>query len=171
MKQKLAQLQPHIDWVMKTHSQYARKPREAVRFWDGKTPYFIHPLWAGLTILTETKLPERVRWEGALTLLYHDILEETTRQLPRSLPAQVKRNVQAMTFANIDEEMKLVWGKNREIILFKLYDKVSNLLDATPWMKPKALKEYRAYTRKLLRRVRVDFGTLNITAIAQNLLN
>ena len=74
-----------------------------------------------------------------------------------------------MTFDGIDEEMKLVWEKPKEVLLFKLYDKVSNLLDAS-WMASGQRITYIKYTKRLLRRVQRDFGDLNITKVAKQIV-
>lgn len=163
-------LQKHIDWVINAHQKHPKKPGNALRFWDMKTPYAIHPIWSAMTILTETRLDEKTRYNGALTLLYHDVLEDTNKKLPSSLTSEVKQQVQNMTFKDISEEMEHVWKKGNYIILLKLYDKVSNLMDSV-WMKEKEAKEYKDYTRKLCQAVLKHYGNLNITKIAEDFIN
>lgn len=159
----------HLDFVIEAHQEHPKKPGNELRYWDMKTPYFIHPLWCAMTIMTETKLPEKVREKGALVLLFHDVLEDTTKGLPNDLSAEVLEAVEAMTFESIEEEMEKIWSRGDEMILFKLYDKVSNLLDAV-WMKPEQRREYEKYTYKLLERVNEKYGELNITGISRSLI-
>ncbi len=158
-------LSDHIRYIIHAHQQQPQKLLNAYRLWDKNTPYSIHPLWCAMTILTETQLPKALREEGHLTLLYHDILEDTKAKLP-TLPDKVKKSIRDMTFDNgIDQEIARIWHKQSKIRLFKLYDKISNLLDAS-WMPPELHKKYIDYTRKLLQDVEQNFGSLNIVKIA-----
>lgn len=163
-------LDDHIRFTIRAHQFHSKTFQNSYRLWDKKTPYFIHPLWCAMTILTETTLPQVVRSDGAITLLYHDVLEDTTMKLPVGIPQTIRANIGDMTFhGGINEEMQLIWNKKPIIRLFKLYDKISNLLDAA-WMSPQLQKTYTAYTKKLALDVKNNFGTLNISAIAQSVL-
>ncbi|MBI5620649.1 hypothetical protein HY949_02650 [Candidatus Gottesmanbacteria bacterium] len=160
-------LNDHIRYSIRAHQFHPKTLQNSFRLWDKKTPYFIHPLWCAMTILTETALPPAIRRYGAITLLYHDVLEDTTMKLPPGIPHAIRAYINDMTFyGGITEEMLMIWRKQPTIRLFKLYDKVSNLLDAS-WMPAKLRKTYTAYTKKLALDVKNNFGTLNITAIAQ----
>ena len=99
-------------------------------------------------------------------MLLHDILEDTTTQLPYDCPPTVVALVKEKTFQNSDEEMKLIWSRSAEAQLLTLYDKVSNLLDGA-WMSPEKRSRYTAYTLQLADKVESDFGTLNIVTIAR----
>lgn len=119
-----------------------------------------------MTILTETTLPKSLRENGVLTLLYHDVIEDTKAKLPSNLKPLIKKYIRDMTFPNgIMQEIKEIWDKPKEIRLFKLYDKVSNLLDAT-WMSNELKKKYIEYTAKLMRDVENNYGKLNIVKLA-----
>ena len=142
------------------------KPSKAVRKWDGKTPYSVHPIWCATMILHETALAEDIRVDGSQALLFHDVLEDTLAELPNYLSDRVKKLVQDMTFESSDEEMLKVWDKPIEIKLFKLYDKVSNLMDAS-WMSPEKLQRYREYTNRLTQEVQTHYGELNIVKLAK----
>jgi len=164
-------LQDHINYVIDAHTHHSKKPSKAYRKWDGKTPYFIHPAWCAMTISTETELEQKTREEGILTLLYHDILEDTTKELPSELDSRIKYLVNEMTFSGGNEqEMKEIWSKPNEIKLYKLYDKVSNLLDAS-WMDAEKLKRYRDYTYGLAHEVEAQYGNLNIHKLANGLFS
>ncbi len=124
-----------------------------------------------MTILSETALPPSVRHDGAITLLYHDVLEDTTMTLPPAIPQTIRAYINDMTFyGGINEEIQMIWSKQPTIRLFKLYDKVSNLLDAS-WMPAKLRKTYTAYTQKLLQDVENNFGSLNIVKTAHALID
>ena len=155
-----------IEYIAKAHTDLATKPSKSVRKWNEKTPYCIHPFWCAATLTTETTLDERTREEGVQALLYHDILEDTIAELPEELPERVKQLVQDMTFESSQEEIKEIWSKPKEILLYKLYDKVSNLLDGS-WMDEEKRAKYTQYTRFLCARVEEEYGALNITKIAR----
>lgn len=60
------------------YQKYSVHPDRAVRLWDKKTPYAVHPLWCAMTFLQETNLPESVnRRECAFALLFHDVKEDS----------------------------------------------------------------------------------------------
>jgi len=170
MKKYFENLDFYIADVFDAHQRKAIKATSGLRFWDMKTPYVVHPFWCAMTILTETRLDEQIRVSGSMALLYHDVLEDTTKKLPKELDSQVVDLIKGMTFlGGIQEEMDTVWVKSKEIILLKLYDKTSNLLDAV-WMKGKSRKTYLLYTKKLLNNVLENYGELNITVMAKSIL-
>jgi (p)ppGpp synthase/HD superfamily hydrolase len=173
MEQKITTVRPeqeHIYLVLEAHQDYPRESSKAFRKWDGKTPYFIHPLWCATTIATETDLDEKTRQEGYLSLLYHDVLEDTTQSLSEKLEQRIIELVENMTFLDgISQERQEIWGKPREVRLYKLYDKVSNLLDGS-WMSDEKKREYQDYTQDLCKNVEQNYGPLNITKIARGVM-
>ena len=161
--------QRDITYIIQAHRDYPQKPSNAYRKWDGKTPYYIHPLWCAATLAAETTLDEKTREEGVQALLYHDLLEDTTKLLPNWLSSRVKTIIEQMTFEQGSaQEMQEIWNKPDEIKLYKLYDKVSNLLDGN-WMSPEKKKQYRAYTQRLCDEVEKIYGQLNITQLAKTM--
>ena len=121
-------------------------------------------------IATETALDERTREEGILALLYHDVLEDTRQPLPGWLSDRVKGLIEGMTFKNgSSQEMQEIWSRPREVRLYKLYDKASNLLDGV-WMDEQKRKKYQDYTRNLLEDAEQNYGALNITRIVRGIL-
>lgn len=155
-----------IGYTLRAHAESPTKPSKAVRKWDGKTPYGIHPTWCAMTLLAETTLPEELREAGAQALLFHDILEDTTAGLPEGTSARVAELVEGMTFESSDEEMELVWSRSDEVKLLKLYDKVSNLLDGS-WMSGEKRERYAGYLLRLCDAVEPIYGGLNIIRIAR----
>lgn len=157
-----------ISYSILAHAERPTKASKAVRKWDGRTPYGVHPVWCAMSILQETLLPEEIREVGAEALLFHDLLEDTTAGLPEGTSDRVRELVEGMTFASSDEEMEKVWERTAEVRLLKLYDKASNLLDGA-WMAPEKLERYRAYARLLADDVELQYGLLNIVRIARAL--
>lgn len=154
-----------IDHAIAAHNENPKSPDDAIRFWDKKTPYAIHPIWCGMTLLTETQLPEEIRLPGYQALIWHDVLEDTNLPLPEGTNAEVDRLVNEMTFASFKEEQELIDGKEDIVRLLKLYDKVSILLDAV-WMKDEKWNALVDYTLKLRQFVLDTYGDLNIVKIA-----
>lgn len=161
-------LAKQIKFAITTHATHARKLRNATRLWDKQTPYGVHPAWCAMTILQETDLPEETRRNGYQALLLHDILEDTTASLPDDTSSEVRALVEGMTFEGIDREREQVWSRGKEIILLKLYDKTSNLLEGKT-MYPDRKVLYVAYIRRLIEEVRKSYGELNIVTIAEAL--
>jgi len=158
--------QRDIDYVIEAHRDYSARDFKAFRKWDGKTPYHIHPIWCAAMLATETTLDASVRQVGTQVLLYHDVLEDTTRELPEWLSQDVVEKIWQMTYDSMIEEMRNIWTKPKEIRLFKLYDKTSNLLD---WQVSSVVKHehYKEYTRGLCSDVEDNYGVLNITKMAR----
>ena len=165
---KAKQVVEGIVYSFSAHAERPTKASKAVRKWDGMTPYGVHPAWCAMTLLQEPALSEEIRERGYQALLFHDILEDTTADLPEGIAPEVRELVEGMTFASSDEGMEKVWERSTEVRLLKLYDKVSNLLDGV-WMAPEKLERYRAYTRRLADDVKSNFGSLNIVRIARAL--
>ncbi|MBU3913878.1 MAG: hypothetical protein KKE50_07360 [Nanoarchaeota archaeon] len=158
-----------IQCVIFAHTFCAKAVDKRFRKWDGKTPYYVHPLWCAMTLLTEEKLSEEIRRVGSQALLLHDMLEDTTAPLPEDTEAEVRRLVMDMTFDSSDEEVEKIWQKSGEVKLFKLYDKVSNFLDAG-WMDSGRVEKYFDYTSRLLNFVAGSYGELNIVLIGREII-
>ncbi len=53
-----------ITHAIMAHSKHPKTAGDAIRYWDNLTPYAIHPIWCATTLLTETGLPEKIRYDG-----------------------------------------------------------------------------------------------------------
>ncbi len=158
-----------LNFIHLAHQKHPKEGKKAFRKWDRRTPYFVHPVWCATTILTETRLNEKTRLEGYYTLLYHDVLEDTLLELPSNLDTRIKELVMHMTFeGGSKQEMQEIWQKPKEVRLYKLYDKVSNLLDSS-WMDLEKKREYLNYVGRLSFDVKTNYGELNIVRIAHSL--
>lgn len=163
--------QRDIGFVIEAHRDYPRKPSKAFRKWNGRTPYHIHPLWCATMLSTETALDDKTREEGAQALLYHDILEDTTRPLPDWLSPRVCYLIEQMTDKRGDIlTLKYLWKLEPEVRLYKLYDKVSNLLDGC-WMDENKRTEMQGKTRRLCEDAEKNYGILNIIKLAKVMLS
>lgn len=152
------------EYVIVAHDQQAREPHKRFRKWDRATPYAIHPVWCAMMILTEMTLSEDLRRRGAIALLQHDLLEDTTAPLHEETTFEERQLIDEMTFANFPEEVIYVWERSPECRLLKCYDKVSNLLDMTG--RSDKREAYVVYTQRLLKEARQRYGDLYIVQIA-----
>lgn len=170
MQTNIWDLEKHIRLVWGAHDKKASVRKNRVRLWDERTPYAMHPIWCATTLLTETKIEERLRFDGAIALLYHDILEDTSAKLKVELSPNIVEWVGQMTFhGGFEQEQKELFTRLKEVRLLKLYDKTSNIMDGV-WMPPKLREDYFALTAKLVKDVRQNFGELNIVRIAETIL-
>jgi (p)ppGpp synthase/HD superfamily hydrolase len=157
-----------IAHAIRAHTYFPNTPRDAVRLWDRRTPYVIHPIWCATTLLAEPGLSEDIRYPGAIALLWHDILEDTQLPLPEQTRPGVRDLVQEMTFASLDEEFERVWERSDMAKLLKLYDKVSQFLDGT-WLSDTRWNKLVQHTRKLEQFVTTTYGVLNIVTLSRAL--
>lgn len=160
----------YINLATEAHQEKSLKPEKAIRtFLSGESnPYFTHSLWCAMTILMETKLPESIRLPGAETLLFHDVLEDTTADLPADLSPEVNDLIKSMTFSDFHTEVRETLTKPPLNQLLKLYDKTATLYDGV--VKNKVGKEWYDYIRSLVNNVEKEYGELNIVLLAKTLL-
>jgi (p)ppGpp synthase/HD superfamily hydrolase len=158
-----------IDLCYEAHTEHPLRPDKAVRKWDGRTPYFAHPVWCATAILHEPALPEALRQDGAQALALHDVLEDTTLRLPKDISPRVRKLVEHMTFpGGSAQEMEEVWGKPPEVRLLKLYDKTCNMMDDR-FLPEERRRKGHAYVRKLAKDVDAHFPGTNIVKLARAL--
>lgn len=157
-----------LSYVIDAHNKKARKPENRFRNFDNKTPYYIHPIWCASMIRQEPSLSEDIRLKGSQALLYHDVPEDTTAELPEWLNNDVRTLISQLTFESSEDEWKNIWNRDKNVRLLKLYDGVSNVLDSI-WMKTERRKQHLIHLRKLCEDVERNYGELNITKLARTL--
>lgn len=155
-----------IIFTKHAHIDQPKTPDEKVRFHDRKTPYIVHPIWCAMTLLSETKLDESIRFIGYQALLFHDVLEDTNAVLPDEINSDVKELIKSMTFISFQEETQGIWQCSILVRLLKLYDKTSNLLDGSH-MSDKKWNTYVEFVITLIADVETNFGQLNIVKMAK----
>lgn len=158
-----------VELSYEAHTRHPRRPEMATRKWDRRTPYFAHPVWCATAILHEPALPEKLRRDGAQALALHDVLEDTTLELPRDLSPRVRRLVELMTFpGGTAQEVVEVWSRPPEVRLLKLYDKTCNMMDDR-FLPAAKRRTSRAYVRKLAADVDARYPGTNIVKLARAL--
>ncbi|MBI4256663.1 hypothetical protein HY626_01240 [Candidatus Uhrbacteria bacterium] len=133
-----------------------------------KNPYITHTLWCSMMLLLETQLPEEIREPGAIALLFHDVLEDTSSPLPESLSPKSVQLINDMTYENFQEEVAAVLLKEPEVQLLKLYDKVATLYDGA--LRSFRYPEWLDFTEQLIERVQKNYGELNIVLLGKALV-
>lgn len=163
------ELKYFIDYCIDAHAHHGKLPHKATRLWDRATPYSMHPVWCATTLLSETSLPEDLRHHGAIALLMHDVVEDTTAGLPEGISAEAQRLVEELTFESSAIAREKIWEKSDAAKLLKLYDKVSNLMDGA-WMDDEKKDLFRGDIRALADHAEKVYGPLNITKIARSVV-
>jgi len=113
--------------VLLLHTRFPKEPKKAFRF-DGVTPFGVHPVLLAMLILNEEHLTEEVRVRGAKALLAHDLLEDTTVELPEwARDPEVEKLVCGLTFTKGQDKYVDVWSRGEDVILLSFFDSVINL--------------------------------------------
>jgi len=136
----------------------------------GKVPFIVHPIWCALTILNDPRIPFEERELGYQVLLLHDILEDTSLEIPDYVDPKVLEYVKEMTHNTWKEEQDID-SKSPFIKLLKLCDKIASMYDETVRNEPVRRKEWKALTQKLLDDVKNHYGKINLVILAKAILN
>ncbi|HEV7449593.1 MAG TPA: hypothetical protein VGP13_03605 [Candidatus Paceibacterota bacterium] len=156
-----------IDRSVMSHDAFARAESNRFRKFDSATPYGAHPVWCAMTILQEPLLEQKLRDSGAKVLLFHDVPEDTTDALPGCmLSTQEILWVRQMQFEGSAHKMREIWAKDKEVILFEIYDATNNYSDGA-WMNEEKKAVHKAFILRLADYVEKEFGNLNIVRFAR----
>jgi len=161
----------YIAFAAEAHQEKVLPRAKAMRTFPSgeRIPYFTHSVWCAMMILLDTQLPGRIRIPGAEALLLHDVLEDTTSPLPKSVSDEVRHLVEEMTYkGGFDEEKSAVLKKPPFIQLLKLYDKIATLYDGD--LDKTRYKEWTEFSQKLAKTVEKEYGELNIVLLARELI-
>lgn len=160
-----------LAFAIEAHTNRPRKPEMAFRGAGQRegeaTPYWTHVAWCACMATTESSIPAELRAILAEALILHDVLEDTTVDLPDDTPERVRLLVEEATFDGTADERTNVWCRSREVRLLKLFDKTQNLLDRAG-LNPRNRKAYAEFTLRLADDVERSFGgNLNILVLAR----
>lgn len=135
----------------------------------GMYPYIIHSMWAATTLIMDPAIPKRERIIGYQILVLHDVLEDTTVQLPKWIDEEVKKGVKALTHNNWKEEQEATLHYTPFLTLLKLCDKMQTMYELAV-ADPKKAHEWKALVEHLTRDVEAHYGKTRVTVIANALL-
>lgn len=156
-----------LDFVYRAHQEHNR--RKDFRQ-GGKVPFMVHPVWCALTILNDQRIPFTERELGYQVLLLHDVLEDTSLEIPDYVDQKVLDCVKEMTHDNWEDEQKID-DKSHFIKLLKLCDKVSSMYDENVREDAVRRKEWKTLTQKLLVDVKNHYGNIRLVTLAKAVLN
>ncbi len=170
MRIESAEFKKIIDLAYSAHQEHNNK----AEFRQGGTvPFVVHPFWCAMMLLHEIKVPIEQRQIGYQALLLHDVLEDTTLELPADLSEEVKRAVEAMTFETWQQEKEAVIKMPPFLKLLKLYDKVASIYDegvSAHKENGQKRQQWRRLTESLIEDVEKHYGKLRITSVARSVI-
>ncbi|MCX6761977.1 MAG: hypothetical protein NTY33_04035 [Candidatus Moranbacteria bacterium] len=146
---------------------------------DGKVPYIMHPLWCASMLIADTQVPYEQRELGFKALILHDVLEDTSLQLPEWVELEVKDVVKELTFENFQQAIELYPSKSAFIKLLLLYDKLSSMYEKhvgitgkTEEIRATKRRLWKEFTLKGIQEVEKEYGNIRIVqagkVIAEN---
>jgi (p)ppGpp synthase/HD superfamily hydrolase len=154
--------------AIRAHQVHPKKPENAVRKADLQTPYVTHCQWVASSIISEEKLPPVLRRLCYQALLLHDVIEDTTLELPDWVEPEVISLIEELTFAGgTKEEAEKIRERSQEAILCKLYDKVHSCLFGLGWLEPQYYHYFYDHITNLINYIEPKYGDLAIIGIAK----
>jgi len=166
MKIKHKDFKKLLDFVYKAHQEHNTKCDFRQK---GKVPFIVHPIWCALTLLNDQRIPFKERKIGYQILLLHDVLEDTSLDMPNYVDSKVVKGVKEMTHSSWEEEQNIS-KKSNFIKLLKLCDKIASMYDETVKRGPKRRREWKILTQKLLKDVENHYGNIQLVILAKAIL-
>lgn len=157
--------------VLRLHAEHPKTPNKAFRKFDGRTPYGVHEVLLGMLALHEENLQEELRMRIALVLFGHEILEDTTAELPAWAieDPKVEKLIHEMTFDKGQEKYVEMWKRDPNILLPELFDCTANLMCAGT-KSPERSAKCKGAVQELLDHIEPRYPGLEISKIARALL-
>ncbi len=145
-----------------------RDQRHVIR--RGLYPYMVHSLWAANTLVMDPDLPEHERVLGFKILVLHDVLEDTSKQLPEWVEQEVQDGVRMLTHDTWEEEKEAVRSYTPFFKLLKLVDKMQTMYERGI-ERPQKQAEWKELMEALLTDVIAHYGKTRVTVMARALLD
>jgi hypothetical protein len=140
---------------------------------DGKVPYMMHPLWCASMLITDTQVPWEQREIGFKALILHDVLEDTSLELPDWVSPEVKVAVKELTFDSQIQGLREYKNKKPFIKLLMLYDELSTMYEDHVGvlngavMKKIKRKLWRNLVVRGLSEVEKEYGNIRIVQVGK----
>lgn len=135
---------------------------------DGNVPYIMHPLWCASVLINDTRIPLEERELGFKALLLHDVLENTTLELPEWAGEDVKEMVEAMSFGGQHDIKEVIRELSKKPALFgllMLIDALSSMYEEHVSEKKK--KFWKLGVKTLTELVEKQYGDIRIIQISR----
>lgn len=136
---------------------------------NGNVPFINHPIWCASLLLADTDFPLVLREIGFKALLLHDVIEDTSIDLPYWVEPEVKEAVKNMTYQNFDQESDKALSKPIFIKLLILIDKISTMYEYHA--RKEKQRKWKEFCEKLLKDVETEYGNIRIVQISKAILS
>lgn len=135
---------------------------------NGNVPYFFHPTWCASILLTDTRIPYEERELGYQVLILHDVLENTDVDLPDWVSAEVKSEVQEMTYESYAEAIEKLPNKTPFRKLLSLVDLLASMYEEH--VKEKNRSIWMKFTKMLTEDVEKHYGNIRIVQLSKTIV-
>ena len=170
---KSEELKKYLDFAYKAYQENnISNPNQTYRQ-DGKVPYMMHPLWCVSMLIADTQIPWEQRELGFKALILHDVLEDTSLELPEWVESEVREVVKELTFKNFREAAREYSKKSPFIKLLMLYDKLSSMYEDHVGVFDGKIKRYskqklwKRFTVEGIKEVEKEYGNVRIVQIGK----
>lgn len=142
----------------------------------GNVPYIMHPLWCASMLIADTQIPYEQRELGFKALILHDVLEDTSLELPEWVESEVKDVVNELTFESFEQAKKEYAGKSTFIKLLLLYDELSSMYENHVGINDdldkaeKKRKDWKEFTIKGIKEVEKEYGNIRIVQVGKAII-
>lgn len=142
---------------------------------NGRVPYLMHPLWCASMLIADSDVPFEHRELGVKALILHDVLEDTSLELPDWVTQEVKDTVEELTFDSLEEAIEKYDNKTPFIKLLMLYDKLSSMYENHVAVNPKFSEEeakarrrkWKNFVERGIVEVEKEYGNIRIVQVAK----
>lgn len=136
---------------------------------DGNVPYITHPLWCASMLIADTQVPYEQRELGFKALILHDVLEDTSLELPEWVDPAVKKIVQEMTFENWEQAKEEIPKHSNFLKLLHTVDALSSMYENH--VSEQKRTEWKNITAGLLQEIEREYGNIRIVQIGNAVIN
>ena len=153
------------------YDAYQNKSKKDKTRQEGKTPFITHPFFAASLLLADQRIPWEDRYYGYQILVLHDVLEDTTAELPEWLDTKVIEGIKGLTFPDnlsVEEKFEIIKSRGPFIRLLALCDTISNVYEEHVGEFHK--REWKEADEKLVKDVRKDYGDIRVVEVSETIL-
>lgn len=157
-------LKKYLDFAYKAYEGESSQSRYRQ---DGRVPFIFHPLWCASILINDTEISLEEREVGCKTLILHDVLENTSLELPDWVETEVKEAVNKLTFDNDEIITKEILTMSPFIKLLFLTDLLASMYENQ--VSRLKRKPWKILTKLVLRDVKKHYGNIRIVQIGNTI--
>lgn len=135
---------------------------------NGNVPYIMHPVWCASVLINDTRIPLEERELGFKALLLHDILENTSSELPDWIDDDVREMVEALSFGephDLQEIIRELGNKPALFTLLLLIDTLSSMYEEH--VSKKKRRAWKLGVKALTVLAEKNYGNVRIVQISK----